>query len=298
MHHLAKRVKAHYAGSTRQRDWPIVNLHWDYPELGDIREPDVEAVLKEINGYEVATGRPLSGFTELRSDGSTACGCWIYSGIFADGVNQARRREPGDLNKEGGHVSPEWAWAWPANRRMLYNRASADPEGRPWSERKKYVWWDASRGPLDRLRRPRLPGDQAARLPRAEGRQGHGRDQRGRPVHHDGRRTRLAVLAQRPARRAAADALRAARVAGAKPPVPGPRRQSVGHPLAAAREPAARDGRPALPDRGHDLPAHRASHRGRHEPQASRGWASCSRRCSPRSTRCSPASAASRMAAG
>ncbi len=142
MHHLAKRVRAHYAGSTRERDWPIVNLKWDYPELGEIGEPDVEAVLKEINGYEVATGRPVSGFAELQNDGSTACGCWIYSGIFADGVNQARRRDPGDIRKAGGRVSPEWAWAWPANRRMLYNRASADPQGRPWSERKKYIWWD------------------------------------------------------------------------------------------------------------------------------------------------------------
>jgi formate dehydrogenase major subunit len=142
MHHLAKRVKAHYAGSERKRDWPLVHLNWDYPELGEIREPDVEAVLKEINGYEIATGRPVSGFAELEADGSTACGCWIYAGIFADGVNQARRRNPGDLSKEGGHVSPEWAWAWPANRRILYNRASADLDGRPWSERKKYIWWD------------------------------------------------------------------------------------------------------------------------------------------------------------
>ena len=252
MHHLAKRVKAHYAGSTRKRDWPIVNLRWDYPELGDIREPDVEAVMKEINGYDVATGRPVSTFSELRSDGSTACGCWIYSGIFADGVNQARRREPGDLDKEGGHVSPEWAWAWPANRRKLYNRASADPAGRPWSERKKYVWWDAAEGRWTGYDVPDFPPDKAPDYRAAEGRQGHGRDRRGRPVHDDGRRTRLAVLAQRPARRAAADALRAARVAGAKPPVPGAGRQSVGHPLASSREPAACDGRPALPDRGHD----------------------------------------------
>jgi formate dehydrogenase major subunit len=146
MHHLAKRIRAHYAGSERERDWPIVNLHWDYPEVGEIGEPDVEAVLKEINGYDVATGRPLNSFTELRSDGSTACGCWIYSGIYEDGVNQARRRNPGDVSASGGTVSPEWAWAWPANRRILYNRASADPDGRPWSERKKFVWWDEEAG--------------------------------------------------------------------------------------------------------------------------------------------------------
>lgn len=146
MHHLAKRVKARYAGSARERDWPIVNLVWDYPERGELREPDAEAVLAEISGYEVATRKPVSGFAELRADGSTACGCWIYSGVYADGVNQARRRNPGDLGAPGGWVSPEWAWAWPANRRVLYNRASADPQGRPWSERKKLVWWDEAEG--------------------------------------------------------------------------------------------------------------------------------------------------------
>jgi formate dehydrogenase major subunit len=146
MHHLGKRVKAHYSDSTAERDWGIRNLVWDYPELGECNEPDVEAVIKEINGYEIESGRPVSGFDELRRDGSTACGCWIYSGIFADGVNQARRRNPGDLTAPGGWVSPEWAWAWPANRRVLYNRASADPQGRPWSERKRYVWWDEAEG--------------------------------------------------------------------------------------------------------------------------------------------------------
>ena len=142
MHHLAKRIKVHYAASERERDWPIVNLKWEYPEHGDQHEPDVEAVLKEMNGYEVASGRPLNSFTELRGDGSTASGVWIYCGVFADGVNQARRRDPGKLDAPGGAVSPEWGWAWPANRRILYNRASADPDGRPWSERKRYVWWD------------------------------------------------------------------------------------------------------------------------------------------------------------
>ncbi len=142
MHHLFKRVRAHYEGSAAERDWPVLNLTWDYPEHGDLREPDVEAVVKEINGYDVTTREPVPGFTSLEQDGSTACGCWIYSGYFAGGVNQARRRTPGNLDEPGGHVSPEWGWAWPVNRRILYNRASADPEGRPWSERKRYVWWD------------------------------------------------------------------------------------------------------------------------------------------------------------
>jgi formate dehydrogenase major subunit len=137
---LGRRVKAHYAGSEEARDWPIRNLVWDYPD------DDAEAVLKEINGFEVATGRHVDGFAELKADGSTACGCWIYAGCFAGGVNQTRRRDPGDLDAPGGSVSPEWGWAWPMNRRILYNRASADPEGKPWSERKKHVWWDESSG--------------------------------------------------------------------------------------------------------------------------------------------------------
>ena len=98
-------------------------------------------MLREINGYRTADGRPVAGFTELADDGSTACGCWIYSGSFAESVNQAARRKPG---REQTWVAPEWGWAWPANRRLLYNRASADPDGVPWSDRKRYVWWDQS----------------------------------------------------------------------------------------------------------------------------------------------------------
>jgi formate dehydrogenase major subunit len=160
MHHLAKRVMARYAGSERERDWAIVNLHWPYAEHGEHAEPDAEEVLREINGYVVETGAPVSGFAELEADGSTACGCWIYSGIYADGVNQARRRDPGDIREpEGGWVSPEWAWAWPANRRMLYSRASADPAGEPWSERKRYVWWDAERERWGGYDIPDFPAD-------------------------------------------------------------------------------------------------------------------------------------------
>ncbi len=146
MHHLVKRVRRHYAASADERDWAINHLEWDYAEHGEHGEPSAEDVLREINGYDVATGAPVPGFAELRADGSTACGCWIYSGVYADGVNQARRRDAGDLSATGGWVAPEWGWAWPANRRVLYSRASADPDGKPWSERKKYVWWDEEQG--------------------------------------------------------------------------------------------------------------------------------------------------------
>ena len=145
MHHLFKRVRAHYERSEAKRDWPIQNLTWDYSEHGPYAEPSADDVLREINGYDLTTGELVPGFAELRDDGTTACGCWIYSGVYADGINQARRREPGDLSKPGGWVAPEWGWAWPANRRVLYSRASAAPDGQPWSERKRYVWWDGEK---------------------------------------------------------------------------------------------------------------------------------------------------------
>ncbi|MFG2058459.1 molybdopterin dinucleotide binding domain-containing protein, partial [Micromonospora sp. NPDC048930] len=142
-YHLGRIIRQKLAGSDNPRDRALRDLVWDYPTHGPEAEPSAEAVLREINGYEVANGRPLNGFLEARADGSTAMGCWIYSGVFADGVNRAARRKPGH---EQHWVAPEWGWAWPANRRILYNRASADPAGRPWSERKKYVWWDPDNG--------------------------------------------------------------------------------------------------------------------------------------------------------
>ena len=162
IHHLFKKVRARYEGSTDPKDWPVLNCHWPYAEAGEIREPDAHEVLKEINGYTVADGKPVSGFAALKDDGSTACGCWIYSGVFKDGVNQARRRDPGDVqDPEGGWVSPEWGFAWPMNRRILYNRASAKPDGTPWSERKKYVWWDAEEGKWTGYDVPDFPVDKA-----------------------------------------------------------------------------------------------------------------------------------------
>jgi formate dehydrogenase major subunit len=139
MYHLGRRIREKLAGSERERDRPIVDLTWDYPTVGPTAEPDAEAVLAEIGGFD-AERSPLPDYLPLKDDGSTTCGCWIYAGCYADGVNQTARRRPAS---EQTWVAPEWAWAWPMNRRIIYNRASADPEGKPWSERKRYVWWDA-----------------------------------------------------------------------------------------------------------------------------------------------------------
>jgi formate dehydrogenase major subunit len=121
---------------------PVLDLTWDYPVHGPRREPSAEAVLAEVNGWD-GDGKPVSSYTQLKDDGTTVAGCWIYCGVYADGVNQAARRKPG---REQNWVANEWGWAWPANRRVLYNRASADPDGKPWSERKALVWWDADAG--------------------------------------------------------------------------------------------------------------------------------------------------------
>jgi len=138
-YHLGKRLRKLYAGSTDPKDRPLLDLTWDYPTESAIEEPSAEAVLKEINGCTVADGKAVESFTDLNDDGSTACGCWIYSGAYSNGKNQTARRKPG---QEQDWVAQQWGWAWPHDRRILYNRASADPEGKPWSERKKYVWWD------------------------------------------------------------------------------------------------------------------------------------------------------------
>ncbi len=143
MFHLGRKLRSLYVDSPAPKDAPLLELTWDYPTIGDHEEPDVNEILNEINGYTVEDGSPVSGYTDLQDDGSTACGCWIYSGCCKGGVNQAALRTPAS---EQTWVAPDWGWAWPANRRLMYNRASADPDGKPWSERKAYVWWDEELG--------------------------------------------------------------------------------------------------------------------------------------------------------
>lgn len=142
---LGKRIKERLAESTDPRDLPIQSVTWDYTE-DEHGEPDSEEILREINGYYLEgpkKGQLLPAFVEMKNDGSTSGGCWIYTGVFKDGINHSASKVPGSEQNE---VALEWGWVWPANRRILYNRASAKPDGTPWSERKKYIWWDEASG--------------------------------------------------------------------------------------------------------------------------------------------------------
>jgi formate dehydrogenase major subunit len=160
VYNLGKRLKDLYKDSTDPKDAALKALTWSYeydapPRLPDGTvtriqgEPDANKILQEVNGWHIGktdtkTGKPqlLSGFSDCKDDGTTACGCWIYSGVFPSyDRNRARDRIVSD-----NYVQPEWGFAWPHNRRIMYNRASADPQGRPWSERKKYIWWDEAQG--------------------------------------------------------------------------------------------------------------------------------------------------------
>ena len=242
MHHLAKRVQAHYAGSRRERDWPIVNLKWDYPEHGDEREPDAEAVLKEINGYDVATGEPVPRLRAAArptarppaAAGSTPASSRTASTRRA-GASPATSTRRGRLGLARVGVGVAGEPPDPLQPRLAPTR-----EGKPWSERKRYVWWDEEQGKWAGYDVPDFPVDKrptTAPATDAKGMDAIGGD---RPVHHDGRRQGLAVRARRPARRADADALRAARVAGAEPALP----EIGAQPGGAALEPARQPGQP------------------------------------------------------
>lgn len=161
IHQLAKRLIARARASTDPRDEPLRALDWWYPETEE-GEPEPEAILAEINGWKTdpaagpaapdssgrdKEGRPhhgpqLGDYMELKDDGSTASGCWIYTGVLGpDGVNKALQRDP------KGRYGHGWGFAWPSDRRIIYNRASARPDtGEPWSERKNLIWWDAQKG--------------------------------------------------------------------------------------------------------------------------------------------------------
>ena len=162
---FAKRLKELYADSTDPKDRGIQQLTWDYDHDDEHErakgEPSVLKVLQEINGYYTQSGEQVVSFNDLKDDGSTACGGWLYTGVCPDKhTNRARNRD-----NSGPYTALNWGWAWPSNRRTLYNRASADPDGNPWSERKKYVWWDQEKQSWTGIDVPDFIGNKAPATP-------------------------------------------------------------------------------------------------------------------------------------
>ncbi len=203
IYHLGRLLKE--KATDAPRDAGLRALTWDYPCHGAIEEPSADAVLREIHGWKDEGGRmkdeggrtkdeggrmkdeggrtkderaaagsihpssfnlhssrsSIKNFSELKADGSTASGCWIYSGVY-DGENKANGRAA------KGKYAHGWGYAWPMDRRILYNRASAAPDGTPWSERKKLVWWDEAKrewagddvADFTKTKRPDFEGDQ------------------------------------------------------------------------------------------------------------------------------------------
>jgi formate dehydrogenase major subunit len=138
VYHLGRRLKQKAAADPRRHNAALNALTWTYRTEGSQDEPSIDDVLQEINGRG-PDGALADGFRSLAADGSTSCGCWIYSGVYPQpGRNRARERQAAGAYGHG------WGFAWPADRRILYNRASARPDGTPWSDRKKLVWWDAA----------------------------------------------------------------------------------------------------------------------------------------------------------
>jgi formate dehydrogenase major subunit len=148
------RLKALYQKEGGPVPEPIVNLDWRYK---DPNEPSPDELAKELNGAAledimdpndptkivIAKGTQLPGFAAMRDDGKTNGACWIYSGSYTEAGNQMARRDTSDPDETGAY--PKWTWSWPANRRILYNRASADINGKAWDPSRKLIEWDGSK---------------------------------------------------------------------------------------------------------------------------------------------------------
>ncbi len=136
---LFKKVKALYEKDKGAFPEPILNLKWDYETNG---HPDIHKIAKEINGYDLTTGKLVPSFGALKDDGTTSCGNWLFAGSYTEAGNMAARRKKDDPTGLG--LFPEWSWCWPVNRRIIYNRASVDLDGNPRNPNRAVVKWDAA----------------------------------------------------------------------------------------------------------------------------------------------------------
>jgi formate dehydrogenase major subunit len=154
MAQLRKRLAALYQAEGGAFPDAINALTWNY---ADPDEPAPAELAKELNGYAiedvfdaadptkklVEKGKQVPGFAALRDDGSTAAGCWIYSGCYTEAGNNMARRSTEDPDNTGAYL--KWAFSWPANRRILYNRASANLEGKAWDPSRKLIEWNGEK---------------------------------------------------------------------------------------------------------------------------------------------------------
>jgi len=138
MYELFKKVRALYEKDKGVFPEPILGLKWDYETSGHF---DIHKVAKEINGYDLTTGKLMANFVGLKDDGTTSCGNWLYSGSYNESGNMAARRKKTDPTGLG--LYPEWSWCWPINRRIIYNRASVDLDGKPRDPKRPLLKWDA-----------------------------------------------------------------------------------------------------------------------------------------------------------
>lgn len=137
---LARRLKELYKNSSNPQDMPMKAMTWDY---GDHDHPDIDLVCRDINGFDWKTKKQIKSFGDLKDDGSTTAGNWIYTGFYPEEGNLSKRRD----NKDTGMNNfLNWSYSWPANRRVLYNRCSADANGKAWSKDRVGIEWDASKG--------------------------------------------------------------------------------------------------------------------------------------------------------
>jgi formate dehydrogenase major subunit len=143
---IFQRVKALYQKEGGKFPAPILHVTMDYK---DPRKPDFDELAKEINGKDLKTGKQLATFIKLKDDGSTSAGDWIYTGSYTEKGNQMKRRngvqDPAKNDPTGMGFYPEWAWSWPLNRRVMYNRASADLDGNPWDPKRPGIKWNGTK---------------------------------------------------------------------------------------------------------------------------------------------------------
>ena len=134
---LYLRLKELYEKEGGTLPEPILNLKWDYSNPGN---PSLDELAQEINGFDLTTGLRLKGFADCKDDGTTSAGDWLYSGSYPPEGNLMQRR--GTTDPTGLGYFHQWAWSWPSNRRILYNRASADAAGQPWDKTRPGIRWN------------------------------------------------------------------------------------------------------------------------------------------------------------